>query len=192
MFERFTDRARRVLVLAQDDARALGHNFLGTEHILLGLVEEADGVAGRALSAFGLDAATVRADIGEIVGCPGGVGNPRDAEALRSIGIDLDEVITAAAETFGASRVFKAMQTPGSGKGGRPAFVPRAKKVLELALREALTLGHNYIGTEHLLLAIIREGEGVAAQILVKRTPGLAAVREAVIETLRAYPRSGT
>lgn len=192
MFERFTDRARRVLALAQDDARALGHNFLGTEHILLGLVEEADGVAGRVLSAFGLDAATVRADIGEIVGSPGGVGGTSDAEALRSIGIDLDEVIKAAAESFGASRVLKAMQTPGSCKVGAPAFVPRAKKVLELALREALTLGHSYIGTEHLLLGITREGEGVAAQILVKRTPGLAAIREAVIETLQSCPRSGT
>lgn len=192
MFERFTDRARRVLALAQDDALALGHNFLGTEHILLGLIEEADGVAGRALSGFGLDAATVRADIGDIVGCPGGAGGPIDAEVLRTIGIDLDEVIKASAESFGAHRVCKAMQTPGSGKVGAPAFVPRAKKVLELALREALTLGHNYIGTEHLLLAIIREGQGVAAQILVKRTPGLAAVREAVIETLQSYPRSGT
>ena len=186
MFERFTDRARRAVVLAQDEARTLGHDFLGTEHLLLGLVVEGGGVAGRTLADAGLDAATVRSDIGEIVGTD---RRASDTEVLRTIGIDLDEVLSAVSDTFGADRVSRAMT---GGRRGAPAFVPRAKRVMALALREAKELGHNYIGTEHLLLAIIREGNGVAAQILVKRTAGLAAVRDAVLTTLRAYPQSGT
>ena len=186
MFERFTDRARRAVVLAQDEARSLGHNFLGTEHLLLGLVVEGAGVAGRALAGVGLDAATVRSDIGEIVGAD---RRATDSEVLRTIGIDLDEVLNAVSDTFGADRVSRAMA--GAGRGA-PSFAPRAKKVMALALREAKALGHNYIGTEHLLLAIVREGNGVAAQILVKRTAGLDTVRDAVLTTLRAYRQSGT
>ena len=187
MFERFTQRARRAIVLAQDEARSLGHNFLGTEHLLMGLIVEGEGVAGRTLTQLGLDAATVRADIDEIIGIT--ARRASDSEVLRAIGIDLDEVISVASEAFGAERVTRAMV---GAPGGQPAFVPRAKKVLELALREALSLGHNYVGTEHILLAIVREGNGVAAQILVKRTAGLDEVREAVLTTLRSYPKSGS
>ena len=189
MFERFTDRARRALALAQDEANALGHNFLGTEHLLLGLIVEADGVAGRTLRALGLDAATVRADVETILG-----GTPQgDAEALRAIGIDLDEVLSAATEAFGPDRVSQAMHGRGRrGILGAPAFTRRSKKVMDLSLREALSLKHNYIGTEHLLLAIVREGEGVAAQILSRRTPGLTAVRASVMHTLESYRQSGT
>ena len=139
MFERFTDRARRVLVLAQEEARDLNHNFIGTEHILLGLIHESDGVA---------------------------------AKALGSLGISLERVREKVGETIGAA---------GSSTTGAP-FTPRAKKVLELSLREALQLGHNYIGTEHMLLGLVREGEGVAAQVLVSLGADLCRVRHQVIQ----------
>ena len=124
MFERFTDRARRVLVLAQEEARDLNHAFIGTEHILLGLIREGEGVAAKALDALGVTFDVVREKVEEAIGAN---TNP----------------------------------SPGS-----PPFTPRAKKVLELSLREALQLGHSYIGTEHMLLGLVREGEGVAAQVL--------------------------
>ncbi len=145
MFERFTDRARRVLVLAQEEARLLNHNFLGTEHILLGLIHEGDGVA---------------------------------AKALESLGISLEGVREKVEETIGPA---------GTSASGAPPFTPRAKKVLELSLREALQLGHNYIGTEHLLLGLIREGEGVAAQVLVSLGADLSRVRQQVIQLLSGY-----
>jgi len=140
MFERFTDRARRVLVLAQEEARLLNHSFIGTEHILLGLIHEGEGVG---------------------------------AKALESLGISLEAVRAKVAETIGPA---------GSGPKGSPPFTPRAKKVLELSLREALQLGHNYIGTEHILLGLVREGEGVAAQVLVSLGADLTRVRQQVIE----------
>ena len=126
MFERFTDRARRVVVLAQEEARLLNHNYIGTEHILLGLIHEGEGVAAKALESLGISLEAVRQQVEEIIG------------------------------------------QGGSSPSGHIPFTPRAKKVLELSLREALQLGHNYIGTEHILLGLIREGEGVAAQVLVK------------------------
>ena len=126
MFERFTDRARRVVVLAQEEARLLDHNYIGTEHVLLGLIHEGEGVAAKALEELGISLEAVRREVEEIIG-------------------------------QGASA-----------PSGHIPFTPRAKKVLELALREALQLGHNYIGTEHILLGLIREGEGVAAQVLVR------------------------
>ena len=146
MFERFTDRARRVLVLAQEEARLLNHNFLGTEHILLGLVHEGEGVAAKALEAVGVKLADVRTAVETIVP-PGSAG-----------------------QTHGA-----------------PPFTPRAKKVLEMSLREALQLGHNYIGTEHLLLGLVREGDGVAAQVLVAKGADLSKVRAKVVELLSGY-----
>ncbi|MGI8794739.1 MAG: Clp protease N-terminal domain-containing protein, partial [Acidimicrobiales bacterium] len=149
MFERFTDRARRVLVLAQEEARQLNHNFLGTEHILLGLIQEGEGVA---------------------------------AKALESLGISLEAVREKVEETIGPA---------GTVASGAPPFTPRAKKVLELSLREALQLGHNYIGTEHLLLGLIREGEGVAAQVLVSLGADLSRVRQQVIQLLSGYGASG-
>ncbi|MBA2425771.1 MAG: ATP-dependent Clp protease ATP-binding subunit [Actinobacteria bacterium] len=145
MFERFTDRARRVVVLAQEEARLLNHNYIGTEHILLGLIHEGEGVAAKALESLGISLEKVRQQVEEIIG----VG-----------------------------------QSPPS---GHIPFTPRAKKVLELSLREALQLGHNYIGTEHILLGLIREGEGVAAQVLVKLGADLGRVRQQVIQLLSGY-----
>src|SRR5881398_1925677 len=145
MFERFTDRARRVVVLAQEEARMLNHNYIGTEHILLGLIHEGEGVAAKALESLGISLEAVRAQVEEIIG--------------------------------------QGQQAP----SGHIPFTPRAKKVLELSLREALQLGHNYIGTEHILLGLIREGEGVAAQVLVKLGADLSRVRQQVIQLLSGY-----
>ena len=145
MFERFTDRARRVVVLAQEEARMLNHNYIGTEHILLGLIHEGEGVAAKALESLGISLEGVRAQVEEIIG--------------------------------------QGQQAP----SGHIPFTPRAKKVLELSLREALQLGHNYIGTEHILLGLIREGEGVAAQVLVKLGADLNRVRQSVIQLLSGY-----
>ncbi len=140
MFERFTDRARRVVVLAQEEARLLNHNFIGTEHLLLGLLREPEGVAARALTALDISLDVVRSKVEEIIG----VGHSSSAT-------------------------------------GHIPFTPRAKKVLEIALREALGLGHNHIGTEHLLLGLVREGEGVAAQVLVGLGAELQTVRKTVV-----------
>ena len=145
MFERFTDRARRVVVLAQEEARMLNHNYIGTEHILLGLIHEGEGVAAKALESMDISLEAVRAQVEEIIG--------------------------------------QGQQAP----SGHIPFTPRAKKVLELSLREALQLGHNYIGTEHILLGLIREGEGVAAQVLVKLGADLNRVRQQVIQLLSGY-----
>ncbi|PRI12539.1 ATP-dependent Clp protease ATP-binding subunit [Leucobacter massiliensis] len=145
MFERFTDRARRVVVLAQEEAKMLNHNYIGTEHILLGLIHEGEGVAAKALEQLEISLDAVRAQVTDIIGTG---------------------------------------QQPPS---GHIPFTPRAKKVLELSLREALQLGHNYIGTEHILLGLIREGEGVAAQVLVKLGADLNRVRQTVIQLLSGY-----
>ncbi len=142
MFERFTDRARRVVVLAQEEARFLNHNYIGTEHILLGLLNEGEGIASKALESLGISLTGVREQVVEIIG--------------------------------------QGQQAP----TGHIPFTPRAKKVLELSLREALQLGHNYIGTEHILLGLIREGEGVAAQVLQKMGAELQKVRQTVIQLL--------
>ena len=149
MFERFTDRARRVVVLAQEEARMLNHNYIGTEHILLGLIHEGEGVAAKALESLGISLEGVRQQVEEIIG--------------------------------------QGQQAP----SGHIPFTPRAKKVLELSLREALQLGHNYIGTEHILLGLIREGEGVAAQVLVKLGADLNRVRQQVIQLLSRLPGQG-
>jgi ATP-dependent Clp protease ATP-binding subunit ClpA len=140
MFERFTERARRVVVFAQDEARELNHNYIGTEHLLLGLMRDADSVA---------------------------------AQALRELDIGQDAVREQVTEIIGRGK-----RSP----SGHIPFTPRAKKVLELSLREALQLNHNYIGTEHILLGLVREGEGVAAQVLVKLGGSLSRVRDKVIE----------
>ncbi len=145
MFERFTDRARRVVVLAQEEARLLNHNYIGTEHILLGLIHEGEGVAAKALESLSISLEAVRAQVEEMIG------------------------------------------QGGSSPSGHIPFTPRAKKVLELSLREALQLGHNYIGTEHILLGLIREGEGVAAQVLIKLGADLSRVRQQVIQLLSGY-----
>jgi ATP-dependent Clp protease ATP-binding subunit ClpC len=140
MFERFTERSRRVVVLAQEEARILNHNYIGTEHILLGLVREGEGVAARALESVGIRLEAVRLEVEGIIG--------------------------------------QGQQAP----SGHIPFTPRAKKVLELSLREALQLGQEYIGTEHILLGLLREGDGVAAQVLVKLGADLNRVRQQVIQ----------
>ncbi len=145
MFEKFTDKARRVVVLAQEEAKLLNHNYIGTEHILLGLIHEGEGVAAKALESLGIDLAAVREQVQEIIG--------------------------------------QGQQAP----SGHIPFTPRAKKVLELSLREALQLGHSYIGTEHLLLGLIREGEGVAAQVLTKLGADTNKVRQQVIQLLSGF-----
>ncbi len=146
MFERFTDRARRVVVLAQEEARMLNHNYIGTEHLLLGLIHEGEGVAAKALESLGISLEAVRQQVEEIIG--------------------------------------QGQEAP----SGHIPFTPRAKKVLELSLRESRQLGHDYIGTEHILLGLIREGEGVAAQVLVKLGADLNRVRQQVIRLLHGYP----
>jgi ATP-dependent Clp protease ATP-binding subunit ClpA len=145
MFERFTDRARRVVVLAEEEARMLNHNYIGTEHILLGLIHEGEGVAAKALDSLGISLDVVRQQVEEIIG--------------------------------------QGQQTPSDGI----PVTPRAKKVFELSLRESLQLGHQYVGTEHILLALIREGDGVAAQVLVKLGADLNRVRQQVIQLLHGY-----
>jgi ATP-dependent Clp protease ATP-binding subunit ClpC len=149
MFERFTDRARRVVVLAQEEARRLDHNYIGTEHILLGLLRDGEGVAVEALDGLGISLEETRAKVGEIIG--------------------------------------RGSDQP----SGHIPFTPRAKKVLELSLREALELGTDYIGTEHILLGLIREGQGVAAQVLVDLGAGLEQTREKVLELIRGGGAEG-
>ena len=188
MFERFTDAARTAVVLAQDEARGLRHNYLGTEHLLLGLLREQTGAASRALAGVGISAEDVRSDVERIVGrgSPAALSED-DAAALRAIGIDLDEVRRRIEETFGpealAPRAPRRRRTtrrcqpvPFDFRVGRISLTPRAKKALALALREATALGHSSIGTEHVLLGIVREGEGEAAQILARCGIGRVAV----------------
>jgi ATP-dependent Clp protease ATP-binding subunit ClpA len=162
VFERFTKRARQSLAEAQLEAANLGHNFIGTEHLLLGLMRVHEGVASQVLTAAGVEIDRVREKVAEIIG--GGV----DAGALASIGIDVDAVREAVEASFGPGAFDRAVS--GVDRRGAP-FTPRSKKVMELALREALGLGHNYIGTEHLLLGIIRECHGVAAVVLHRLLP---------------------
>jgi ATP-dependent Clp protease ATP-binding subunit ClpC len=142
LFDRFTDRARRVIPLAQEEARLLGHNYIGTEHLLLGLIHEGEGVAAKALEEFGISLEAVRVQVQETIG--------------------------------------QGQTAP----TGHIPFTPRAKKVLELSQREALQLGHDYVGTEHLLLGLLREGEGVAAQVLAGFGADHARVREQVLGLL--------
>src|SRR5437868_589321 len=146
VFERFTERARQVVVLAQDEARALKHNYIGTEHILLGLLREEEGLAARVLESLDITVEEVRAQVARIVG-------------------QGDEVTT-----------------------GQIPFTPRAKKVLELSLREALSIGHNHIGTEHILLGLVRENDGVAARIMLELGADAKRVREEVLAVLGPLP----
>ena len=146
MFERFTDRARRVVVLAQEEARMLNHNYIGTEHILLGLSHEGEGVAAKALESLGISLDAVRQQVEEIIG--------------------------------------QGQQAP----SGHIPFTPRTKQVLELSRREAEQLGHNYIGTEHILLGLVREGDGVGVQVLIMLGADLNRVRQQVIQLLHGHP----
>ncbi|MBS2962058.1 hypothetical protein KGA66_03290 [Actinocrinis puniceicyclus] len=158
MFERFTEGARQVVVLAQDEARKLCHHYIGTEHLLLGLLVEGRGPAAQVLDERGLRAADLRRRILLIVG-----GEGLDPEALATLGIDLDEVRRATESAFGPGALDSTGRKPPT---GHIPFTPRAKKVLELSLREAQRLQHGSIGTGHILLGLIREGKGVAAKVL--------------------------
>lgn len=148
LFERFTEPARRVVVLAQEEARLLKHSYIGTEHLLLGLMNEEEGIAARVLIDLGIDLPSLRHQVEEIIGV--GTSSPR----------------------------------------GHIPFTPRSKSVLEMSLRESLQLGHNYIGTEHILLGLLREGEGVAAQILNRLGVDLTPIRDAVIELVGSNPEA--
>ncbi len=152
MFERFTDRARRIVVLSQEEASALDHNHIGTEHILLGLLHESEGVAGGVLTSLGISLDAGRQEVVRLSG-------PRDLE-----------------------------EQP---QGGHIPFTPRAKKVLELSLRESLQLGHNYIGSEHILLGLIREGQGVGARVLVNLGADLGRTRQQLVALARAEADPG-
>jgi ATP-dependent Clp protease ATP-binding subunit ClpA len=187
MFERFTDRARQVAVDAQVSARRLGHGYVGTEHILLGLLQ-GDGIGARVLGGMGVTAAAVEREVlAEVGRGPLGAG---DAEALGAIGIDLEEVRRRIEASFGPGAL---QWRPGRGCGrrlplfgGHIPFTPRAKKVLELSLREALALKHKYIGTEHILLGLVREGEGLAMLVLTRLGAGPDAIRARVLDALRS------
>jgi ATP-dependent Clp protease ATP-binding subunit ClpA len=196
VFERFTDRARRAVRNAQEEARALGHGWIGTEHLLLGLLREEDGIAAGALASLGVTHEGVRANLDSVVGR--GTAPSDDAEALRAIGIDLDAVRASVEQAFGPGALERA-RTPrrprrrarrrrrcgyGAVPGGHIPFTPRSKKVLELALRQSLRLRHRYIGTEHILLALLDEGEGLAAAILAKKGVSLPELRRRVLAAL--------
>jgi ATP-dependent Clp protease ATP-binding subunit ClpA len=173
MFERFSNEARLVVVGAQDEARQLGHRYIGTEHVLLALLDPGAGIAFSVLSAAGMTRSQAQADIASLLRNEAQLGEA-DADALGAIGIDLDAVRAKVEEAFGPGALDPEPPPPRRGLfGRRPAkpsghipFTRRSKKVLELSLREALLLRHNYIGTEHILLGILREGEGLAARLI--------------------------
>jgi ATP-dependent Clp protease ATP-binding subunit ClpA len=179
MFERFTKPARQVVIVAQLAARRLHHDHIGTEHILLGLLE-AEDAEGELLAGFGVTAEAVERRIREIVG-----GGTDDAAALAAIGIDLEEVRRRVEASFGPDAFRQAAGRGRTGWLGRVPFTPRAKKVLELGLREAVRLRHDHIGPEHVLLGLLREGQGLAAQVMVELGADLDAVRNAVLDDLR-------
>ena len=187
MFERFTDRARQVAVDAQVSARGLGHGWVGTEHILLGLLH-GDGVAARVLGGLGITAAAVEREVlAEVGRGPLGSG---DAEALGAIGIDLEEVRRRVEASFGPGALQWRPERGCRGQRlplfGHLPFTPRAKKILELSLREALALRHKYIGTEHILLGLVREGEGLAMLVLTRLGAGPQVIRARVLDALRS------
>jgi ATP-dependent Clp protease ATP-binding subunit ClpA len=163
MFERFTDEAREAVVAAQREASALNHGHIGTEHLLLGLLADGDGRAARVLHEFSVDRAWARGEVERIVGR----GEPDlDADALATLGIDLDAVRERVERTFGAGALSRRRCRGGLLTRGHLPFTPRAKKVLELSLREAIAMADDHIGSEHVLLGLTREGDGVAARIL--------------------------
>ncbi|MBA3551751.1 MAG: Clp protease [Actinobacteria bacterium] len=203
MFERFTSPAREAVVQAQAAARDLRHNYIGTEHLLLGLGLTKQSVAERVLRGLGFDAGSIRGGIVRVVG-EGPTTSIRtgDAEALRSIGIDIDEIRRRTEEAFGPGALDRPLAVRRWSLRGRRTsrciptsghipFTCRAKKVMELSLREALRLGHRYIGTEHILLALVREGEGLAACLLQESGASAERVRTAVLDALREPNTSG-
>jgi ATP-dependent Clp protease ATP-binding subunit ClpA len=200
MFERFTTEGRAVVVLAREEAQRLRHGYVGTEHLLLGLLDEGSGVAYTVLTGAGLDRQRVRADVERIVGTgrwsiAGGTDQlgEDDAEALQAIGIDLSTVRAKLEELFGPGALDPPRPAPRRGLLRRRAeavtsrmpFTPRAKKVLELSLREAVRLQHNYLGPEHLLLGLLREGRGLAARILTEAGVTLDELRTRTVTALK-------
>ena len=177
MFERFTERARRVVVLAQEEARMLDHPYIGTEHILLGLIREGEGVAAKALESLNISLEAVRQQVVATI------GQGRGAPMVRLSQPGISAHIARYREWRHRSAAGQRGRRTGT-VGGHVPFSPRAKKLLELSLREAAQLGHNYIGTEHILLGLIREGEGVAAEVLQKLGADLNRVRQTVIQLL--------
>jgi len=189
MFERFTEAARGVVIRAQVEAHELHHPHIGTEHLLLALLSDESGTAYTVLHGAGIDAPRVRSEITRLVAAPPKLLSPEDAEALRTIGIDPDEVLARIEESFGPGALDPPPPAPRRGllrrrRSTGTRFTPRAKKVLELSLREAIRLDHHHIGTEHLLLGLIREGNGLAARILTDAGVSLADLRRATLDAL--------
>jgi ATP-dependent Clp protease ATP-binding subunit ClpA len=189
VFDRFTDGARQVVVLAQEEARALGHDYIGTEHLLLGLLGEEKGLAAVALGEAGVEPDAVRDEVVRLVG-RGALGDA-DADALRAIGIDLDTVREKVEEAFGPGALEPVRHLRGRrrrrrrcAEPGQIPFTPRAKKVLELSLRQALKLRHHHVGTEHLLLGLVAEGQGLAAEVLVALGTSPEELRRRVLAAL--------
>jgi ATP-dependent Clp protease ATP-binding subunit ClpA len=183
MFERFTDNARQTVVIDQEESRSMQHGHIGTEHLLLGLLAADGSMAYRVLTANGLTTDGVRTGIQRNVTTPGTILTGEDAAALRTVGIDVEAVLKRIEESFGS----EALRGPAPQERGlfrrrtKSRFTPRAKKTLELGLREALRLKDKHIGTEHILLGIIREGEGLAAQIITEAGVSLDGLRQQVL-----------
>ncbi len=204
MFQRLTHSARQVVVLAQAEARSLRHNHIGTEHLLLGLLGETEGLAARILNELGVDRDDVHQGVVDYAGA--GPVNQPDAVALDAIGIDLDAVRRRVEEAFGPNalertraarartekhRGVRARRHRRSCGEGHIAFTPRAKKTLELSLREALALGHGYVGTEHILLGVLREGQGLAALLLSRSGIDFDLARRRIVEEIGPDSNAG-
>ncbi|MBA3338445.1 MAG: Clp protease [Geodermatophilaceae bacterium] len=194
MFERFTAEARKVVVSAQQEARQHRHPHIGTEHLLLGMLRPEAAIAYTVLHEAGVDPTQVRADIHRLIGTAAQILGEADSRALQTIGIDLNTVLARLQESFGPDAMAPACSKPRHSllrrrQDSAPSsrFTRRAKKILELSLREALRVRHNYIGPEHILLGLLREGDGMAAKILINAGLGLDELREA---TLRALHRA--
>jgi ATP-dependent Clp protease ATP-binding subunit ClpA len=185
VFERFTTQARSVVTLAQDEARELGHPNVGAHHLLMGILDEPDTAGGRALAALGIDRNEVRDEVRRFERDRAAFSE-QDADALRSVGIDLDEVRRTVEESFGPGALERS--TPGGRRlgAGHIPFTAEAKKALELALREAIHLGHRSIGTEHLLLGLERDETCSAATILAARGADRERVRAQVLRQIAA------
>ena len=192
MFEHFTERAQGTVVFAQEEALGLHHRYIGTEHLLLGLLRDSNSVGYEALRRLGVHLDDVRSEVLRLVGDgPSRTLDEKDAEALRVLGIDLDEVRRRTEEVFGEGALGRTLPARRRGRrkacsppAGHIPFTPRAKKVLELALREAKAHRHDYIGTEHILLGLVRERDGLAAVMLSKRSVSDERVRTVVSELL--------
>lgn len=195
MFERFTTSAREVVAGAQAHARQLGHPYIGTEHLLLALLGPGTGPAGAVLRRAGVEPGRVRDDIDRLIGTAPGVLTGKDAAALRAVGIDLEAVVACVEQSLGPDALASpSCPPPRRGLLGRrpnresasPRFGPRTKKVLELSLREALALRHSSVGAEHILLALLRQGDGLAVTILTDAGLDLHQLRHATLSALDA------